>query len=168
LISSFQTNRQVSFILPAQHKPDAKLMSRFLAKVALEVLAFILWHSSQLLKSERDIESALDEVVNKPELDDLKNYARFDAKPNEWPFNMRSIYPEGKLFTEKNERFELLHEFDLLVTESNEYYLVVAIFGVEYVLNLGGREIEGYHEWLKRNDFVSPLYFDWRSLHKQN
>jgi hypothetical protein len=45
----------------------------------------------------------------------------------------------------------------LRVAES-EYYAVIAIFGIEYAINLGGPELEGYERWLKENDNRSPLY----------
>ncbi len=40
------------------------------------------------------------------------------------------------------------------------HYLVLVIFGVEYCINMGGPEIEGYLEWLKQHNFESPLYVD--------
>ena len=61
-------------------------------------------------------------------------------------------------FTDNDEIFELPHEYDLLYTDSHEMYIVLAIFGVEYVLNLGGPEIDGYERWLSTNSRVSPLY----------
>jgi hypothetical protein len=54
--------------------------------------------------------------------------------------------------------YELLHEFDLLVTETMEHYFVVAICGAEFVINLGGPMLDGYQRWLKQNGDASPLY----------
>jgi len=68
------------------------------------------------------------------------------------------IYPPDFLFVGKGETFEVLHEYDILVTDSSEFYIVVALFGVEYALNLGGRKIDGYYEWLQHNNNRSPLY----------
>ena len=44
------------------------------------------------------------------------------------------------------------------VTPSSEWYFVLAIFGEELAINLGGPEIEGYEKWLKDNNGKSPLY----------
>jgi len=146
-IQSLQSNRQGKLVFPVTEGPDHHLMSRFLAKAALEIFAF------RCLK----IPGVLDELIDKRELDELRQYARFGASPAYWPFSTRPIYPEGKVFSEGTEKYEVLHEFDLLYTESNELYVVMAIFGIEYVLNMGGREIDGYVEWLKQHNFKSPL-----------
>ncbi len=53
---------------------------------------------------------------------------------------------------------QILFEHDFLVTEGNEWYFVIAIFGVEFAINLGGPEIEGYENWLHKNGHRSPLY----------
>lgn len=36
-------------------------------------------------------------------------------------------------------------------------YFVLVIFGIEYVINLGGSELELYYEWLKKNNNKSPV-----------
>ena len=51
----------------------------------------------------------------------------------------------------------MLHEFTLPHTEEQELYLVLAIFGTEYCLNMGGPYFDGYIDWLKRHEFKSPL-----------
>jgi hypothetical protein len=139
-----------TLIIPIASPPNDYAISRFIAKVGLESLA------SRLIK----VEGGLDEVVDKPELDELRSYVRIGTPGRVWPYFCRSIYPPNFLFTEQGETFEVLHEYDILVTESFEFYIVVALFGVEYVLNLGGREIEGYYEWLRNHNDRSPLYVD--------
>jgi len=42
---------------------------------------------------------------------------------------------------------QIVHEFDILQTEASECYFVLAIFGLEFALNMGGAEIDGY-PWL--------------------
>jgi len=39
-------------------------------------------------------------------------------------------------------------------------YFVVALFGIQYSINLGGPEIEGFQQWLIDNNHQSPLYPD--------
>ena len=76
-----------------------------------------------------------------------------------WPYYERRIYEENKKWTNPSgEDYETLHEFDLLLTEWSEIFAVIVIFGVEYAINLGGPEIEGYERWLKENNYVSHLY----------
>ncbi|HEY3313299.1 MAG TPA: hypothetical protein VGK00_16785 [Anaerolineales bacterium] len=127
--------------------PNYRLMSRFLAKMALEALAFktlSVYHSNK-------------EIVDKIELDNLRIYARYD-RGETWPFAYRTLYPVNAVFEENSIYYEVLHEFDLLYTDTMELYFILAIMGVEFVINLGGPELDGYQRWLKRHDYVSPLY----------
>jgi hypothetical protein len=118
------------------------------AKVGLEALAHRVIN----------VGDAINEIVDKSELDELRDFVRQGSPGNPWPYSYRSIYPPDFQFKDGNESFEVLHEFDILVTDQSEYYIVLAIFGDEYALNLGGREIEGYLKWLKMNNNRSPLY----------
>ncbi len=149
-IQSLESIHDGKLVFPVATGPDEDLMSRFLAKAALEVLALRFL----------EIPAGVDEVVNKPELDKVRHYARFGGTPMNWPFSVRLIYPEGKVFTEGTEEYEVLHEFTLLYTESAELYLIMAILGIEYALNMDGPEVEGYVAWLERHSFKSPLYID--------
>jgi len=157
-IKSLRSSSQGRLIFPVAIEPNHHLMSRFLSKVALEVFAF------QML----EVEGAIDEIIDKRELDELRKYARFGGSPAYWPLSIRPIYSEGEVFIEEIENYEVLHEFDILYTKSNELYIVLAVFGIEYVLNMGEREIEGYKDWLTQHGFKSPLYVDHRSEYKQN
>ena len=53
--------------------------------------------------------------------------------------------------------YEVLHEFAVLYTRQKELYLVLAVYGVEYVINYAGPELEGYEVWLHENDNRSYL-----------
>lgn len=150
LINVLHHIQEGKLIEPILERPDEHLMSRFLAKMALEVLASLFLA----------VPGELDEVIDKSELDELRHYARFGAPPKFWPFNTRVIYPEGKMFVEGTQRYEVLHEYTLLYTEPSELYLAVAILGIEYVINMGEPEIDGYIEWLKQHSFKSPLYIN--------
>lgn len=128
-------------------KPGYRLMGRFLAKVGLEVLAF----------KALAVESWNEELVHKQELDELRGYARFDAGAD-WPFTTRTLHPVNAQFVDQGHKYHLLHEFDILLTERSEAFLVLSLFGVELVINLGGRALDGYREWSEANRYVSPLY----------
>lgn len=128
-------------------KPDYRLMGRFLAKVGLEVLSF----------KTLNIDGWNEEIAKKDELDELRNYARFNIG-DDWPFTTRTLHAVNAQFQEDDQTFHLLHEFDVLLTSKSEAFLVLSLFGVEFVLNLGGRSLAGYREWLKSNCYISPLY----------
>jgi hypothetical protein len=56
-----------------------------------------------------------------------------------------------------------MNEWDILVTggiDDSEFYFVLAVFGMEYAINLGGNSIDGYKAWLVKNNDISPLYLD--------
>jgi hypothetical protein len=134
--------------IPKAQPACVRDVSRFLAKMALEILAYRVstlpgWYEA---------------VVGKVELDEIRKYARYGQGPT-WPFYERRIYPEHQ----KREMvgiapYEVLHEFDLLYTSWQELFAVICIFGVEYTINLGGPEIEGYLRWLNENNNTSYLY----------
>lgn len=136
--------------LPADgmERPDYRQMGRFLAKVGLEVLAF----------KTLSVPGWNDELVDQTTLDELRRFARYNEGPD-WPFTVRTLHPVNAIFEEGKQSYELLlHEFDILLTPSCEAYLAISIFGVEMVINLGGRENDGFRRWLEENNWVSPLY----------
>lgn len=133
-------------IIPLPQK-DNKIISRFIGKVGIEVLA------SRFLDHNED----LDGLIDDSQLDFLINYVRYGKPDVLWPYNMRRIYDEDKRFYEDDFDFQVLHEFKLLFTEFQELYIIVCIFGVEYSMNLGGPELEGYHIWLKEHNYKSPF-----------
>jgi len=128
-------------------RPEYRQMGRFLGKVGLEVLAF----------KTLSVPGWNDEIVDHASLDELRRFARYN-EGDDWPFTTRTLYPVNAVFDEKGEYFEVLHEFNILLTEGLEAYLVLALFGVEMVMNLGGRENDGYRRWLEENNWNSPLY----------
>jgi len=149
-IHSLLKHDKGTLIMPVAFPPKANdyIVSRFVAKVGLAVLA------QRGLK----IPGALDEIIDKTELDGLRSYVRIGSPGKIWPYSQRSIYSPDILFSDGMQPFEVLHEYDILITDSFEYYIALAIFGIEYVLNLGGRELDGYRKWLKKNNGKSPLY----------
>ncbi len=82
-------------------------MGRFLAKVDLEVLAF----------KTLSVPGWNDELVDRPALDELRRFARFNEGPD-WPFSVRTLHPAKSIFEDGDESFELLYEFDTLLARS--------------------------------------------------
>jgi hypothetical protein len=138
-----------AFLIPAHDFPetDNQTIARFLGKVGMEELARRFSISDDFLQN----------FIDNERLDLLRNFVRF-GKPNlTWPYHVRRIYNEDKRFFEDNLDFQILHEMTLLHTTHHELYLVICIFGIEYCMNMGGPELEGYENWLIENKNKSPL-----------
>lgn len=132
-----------------QTPPSEHVVSRFLAKAGLETLAL------------KGIEAGLsvEYLIDHPELDEVRAHARVGDPRIKWPYSIRRIYHMNKAWTDPDGIHQRVHEQEILITEKNEYYFVLAIFGLELALNLGGPEIEGYHRWLESHGGISPLYY---------
>ncbi len=141
--------RHGMLILPAGAElPAGPVVSRFLAKAALESMA------ARLVMHPDGLEYLVDEV----QLDPLRNHARRGDTPD-WPFHSRRIYDaNAKWFDERGSSVQLVHESDIFVTDRGEWYFILAIFGLELVINYGGPDIHGYRQWLALNGDKSPLY----------
>jgi hypothetical protein len=134
-----------------QDPPSHILFARFLGKVAIEAMA------SQFLATDSTM---LHLVVNDNVLDSLRTYVRWGSPQHlKWPFSKRRLYARDCSFTDQpGLEYEVLHEWLFLNTDQGEIYFVLAIFGAEYVINMGGPDLEGYNHWLKSQRFRSPLY----------
>jgi len=134
--------------------PHNHHFSRFLAKMALEALAF------RWLKNDGWNEY----IVRHEQLDEIRNFARYPKRNDVWEYSKRRIYDEdSSQKTIGGVKYQVLNEWDILVTggiDDSEFYFVIAIFGMEYAINLGGNSIEGYNAWLEKKDNISPLYLE--------
>lgn len=156
LVGDIRSKDRGTFYIPMSEDPiQSYETSRFIGMVALEVLAY----------RGIDIAGWNEEVVNKTELDELRSYVRYGKKGLVWPIHIRRIYQAQNIFNDGNMAdYQVLNEWDILFLptdgESNvgEFYVVLAILGVEYAINLGGPELGGYLEWLKQNNEISYLY----------
>lgn len=138
-------------IIPIQQAPEINnyLMSRFLAKVALEALVY----------TNHDCKEWIDEIISKKELDTLREYARF-GKGKFWKYSQRRIYDEEDRFCDPIHHpkpYEILHELDFLYIDQKYLYFILVIMGIEYAINLGGSELNTYTDWLEKNNGISPI-----------
>lgn len=140
---SIESGRGVLYFPTDGTPPSESVFSRFLAKMAMEAIA------QRLAKTE----GGLIYIITEVQFDPIRDHAR-RGKQKDWPFHERRIYPEDQFHSDG----QILHEYDFLVTDEGEWYFVIAILGVEYSINLGGPEIEGYEKWLVEHDGASPLY----------
>lgn len=150
-IRSVTQSQRGTLILPTvTEPPNDRTLARFIAKVGLEVLA------GRCI----GIDGWNEELVNQTALDEIRRYVRYGTPSNIWPVHMRRLYPSEMRFVDGGESFEVLHEWTVLVTTSQEHYAVIAFFGVEYTINLGGPELDGYVAWLQKSNNRSPLYWN--------
>ena len=148
--SKIFAKQKFTMIVPVPTDPDKYVMARFLGKVGLEILA------QRLLNTP----NGLNEIVDKSDLDRLRTYVRLgDSKKAVWEFHERRLYADDSVFYEVGYgHYEMLHEYTLLYTDTQDLYVVLALFGKEYVLNLGESSIKSYVTWLEQNQGNSPLY----------
>jgi hypothetical protein len=138
-----------TLIMPASvDPPTGPVLSRFVAKVALEAMAAKLVEHAD----------GLEYLATEPQLDGIRDHARRGTVPD-WPVHVRRIYAaNAEWFDESGNSVQLVHESDILQTDSNEWYFVLALFGWELVINYGGPEVDGYRRWLIEHTGESPLY----------
>ena len=159
--ASIEAGERGSLILPASTVPHSSAeLSRFMAMLGLECLA----HGCL------NLDDANREIVDHTGLNELRWYARYGKKGFIWPVHIRKLYESSSTFTDKEVgEYEVLHEWNILIVPAPggtplegqvlaECYLVVAIFGVEFVINLCGPELDGYKKWLSDNNYKSYLY----------
>lgn len=142
-------NAQVVFpVFVDTEIPRQNIMSRFLAKMALELVALRAIDSPEWLEY----------IVDDPQFDPLRFHAR-QGKVEDWPYLVRRIYDIEKQWIDSyGNKGQAVHESDILVTDRGEWYFVVALFGLEFSINIGGPDMSGYFEWLKEHNDDSPLH----------
>ena len=130
--------------LPSQ----PNLVSRFLAKIAVEAFA------QRLLNTP----GGLDYLIDESQFDSIRNHARL-GKPQEWAYHTRPLYgAKEKRINSNGESYQVVYEYDLFWTPLQELYFVLVLFGLELTINVGGPDVDGYLEWLKEKNGISPLY----------
>ena len=160
LIASGRKKHIIVPMLP-EPEPNNYILSRFLAKCALECLAFKIDNNENLYRNE------IVDFLKEKQFNDLRKYARYGEGTKFWKYSQRRVYSEGNWFENNGQQYEVLHEMDFFVEPTSiektknmifaEVYFVIVIMGVEYVINMGGNEIEMYNIWLKKNNNLCPI-----------
>jgi hypothetical protein len=148
LRQSLLTSANGAFIGPERDPPSRLLMSRLLAKAALEALALRV----------SVCEGWQEHVIFKEDFDDLRNHARSGASEQAWPYSERQIYQEDDLFLMDGDVRQIINEYDLLYTPGEYMFFTLAILGREYIIDMVNPSAEGYDRWLSDHDMASPLY----------
>jgi len=168
LIASGQKKHMIVPIFPEPQLSNY-ILSRFLAKCAFEYLTLTFDNKEGI---DRNL---IGDFLKEKQFDNIRKYARYGEGTKFWKYNQRRIYGEDARFVDKNENnglsYEVLHEMCLFVDESTisksnhelyaEIYFVLVIMGIEYVINMGGNEIASYENWLKKNNYISPIIRDY-------
>ncbi len=149
-VPTFMQNSGGELILPAVGPPpEGSVLSRFLAKAAVEAMA------QRLL----EVPVMFEQWLNDSQIDTIRNHAR-RGEITYWPVHVRRIYDaDARVIYGQPQLLQTVHEYDILQTERLEYYFVLALFGIEMTINVGGPIIEGYLEWLQKHENMSPLYY---------
>lgn len=148
LTAAILSGQARSVYIPIILDIDQRLMARFLAKVAIEILAQRLM----------DTEGWEQPLVDDSQLEPLRRYARIGDQPAHWPFSRRRLYHEDDLHMGDGSEYQVLHEYTLLYTEELELFAVICLFGEEFAINFASPEIDSYAAWLSHHDGRSPLY----------
>lgn len=129
--------------------PPEYEMSRFLAKMALEGVF-------ELFSREPGLEEM---IIDEPHFDRIRNFARYGANFKEWPIHQRRIFPDDTLMRhpKTNEWVQVGFGYNLMLDKRREMFFAFGLYGMEYVINVGGPSIFGYEEWLAENGNISPL-----------
>ena len=141
------TNKGGSLWLPNPTQFDDRLMSRFLGKVAIEALA----------KRLSGTEGWREEMLSQEAMEPLRRYVRIGDQKESWRFSRRRLYPQHQSFGSDKAPYQILHEFDFLYTRDCELIFVLALFGEEFAINMGGSETERYEEYLQESKGTSLL-----------
>lgn len=160
--NSIMAARKGTLIFPAQQDSsmltEGPILSRFLGKVALE--GFV----HKILENSTDSDTTkklLDEFIRDDSFTPLKRHVRRGVT-SQWLCNVRRIYSSDKKWVDTitGEAYQVMNEFDFLITDKSECYFILVLFGMEYAINIGGSSIDGYQEWLVNHNNSSPLYWD--------
>ncbi len=137
------------FLFLIEMDPPKREMSRFLCKMALETIAEVFEQN----------ESGSEEVVDEIFFDNIRNYARYGNNFSEWPYYQRRIYPEKTLMKHPgtNAWVQVGFGCSLFTSKHHETLFVFCLYGMEFVINIGGPSIQGYKEWLEDHGYISPM-----------
>lgn len=141
------SGRAKRVFIPFPKPFDQWLMSRFLGKVSIEALA------ARLMETPGWREEMLGQEAMAP----LRYHVRSGNRASTWKFSHRRLYDPNQVFVSEDGSYEILHEFDFVYTEKGYLFFVLALFGEEFVIDMGSPTLEDYEQWLKSKQNRSAL-----------
>jgi hypothetical protein len=127
--------------------PADVLLGRFVCKVALEAAA------ARCLDDPLAYASLLDSQ----DLKDCRLHARYGSGPA-WPVRVNRIHDPERMFFEDGQEVQRVWEHDFLHTPTGQVVFAMAIFGLEFAINVLERDTAAYDGWLARARCDSLLY----------
>ncbi len=130
-------------------------VSRLLAKMAVESFIYRCGSSDEVC----------DYVLNDEIFKKIREYTRL-GDSEIWPYSVRRIYSRNEAY--EGDPFSSVNwEFDFLFLGNGEVYFIIAMYGIEYAINIVVPSIEGYRNWLKNNlnnrpqEVAKPINSKW-------
>lgn len=144
-----QTGDFSPLLFPVDMNPPQREMSRFLAKMGIEFLAYRFLDSPEMIAF----------LTDHPAYDPIRQYARIGNNVKEWPFHQRHLCPMDTemIHPETGEWVNIGFSADLMLTPQKETYFIFMLYGEEFAINLVGPSIDGYKLWLESNNNISPV-----------
>ena len=96
-------------------------------------------------------------MLSQDAIEPLRKYVRIGDQNEAWKFNRRRLYPPHQSFGSDDVCHQILHEFDFLYTKDRELIFVLALFGEEFAINMGGSDLDRYQEHLREHQGKSTL-----------
>ncbi|MBN9474144.1 MAG: hypothetical protein J0H72_08835 [Burkholderiales bacterium] len=143
LIKTLLGQSKGTLIFPVATSPEERVLARFVGKIGIEVMA------SRLVQAGKSHE----ELVDEPALEELRNFVRRGGGPRQWSVARRQLYSPDTVFSDGDEHYVLLHEYELLlrpIDKANDLYacyISLVLFGEEFVLNMSGPALDGFEAW---------------------
>lgn len=124
-----------------------EIVSKFLAKVGIEVIASRFWDSAQ------DVSY----LITEKHFDLLRNYARYGTGVKFWDYYQRRVYAEVEAGTTRQK----MYEYSIWSTEEDDnalgLHLTIVLYGLELTINLFEPSVDRYEKWLNKNNNRMPI-----------
>lgn len=143
-----KAHRPTTLLFERSMDPPKTLMSRLLAKMALELLSLRFFHDPELISK----------LIDDDHWERIRRWARFGDNFYDWPYSNRRVFPEETLMrhTDTGAWVQAGYSLDLFVTKRRETFLAFILYGHEFVINTGGPSVKGYEEWLEQQGGNQP------------
>jgi hypothetical protein len=107
--------------------PPKMLVSRLLAKMALEMFSLRFLHDLQLIN----------QLIEGDHWERIRRWARFGDNFDHWPYANRSVFPEETLMRHPDTGLwvQAGYSVDLFLTKRRETFLAFILYGHKFVIN---------------------------------
>lgn len=122
---------------------DNSIVSKFLAKIAIEGLAFDVQNDNENIET----------IVNQPGFDPIKRYCRFANVGELWPYRIRRVsFPEVSDGTEASVRLkELIFEYEFIYLHPGYFLFQLYLLGIEFTIDMVNPTCEQVDAWFEAN-----------------